>query len=728
MSTFDGIVEEFPDIRIDYFRKSPDRPAPLACFLSHVHSDHLQGLESFRAPFIYCSQATRELLLHIEKYPHRMNFNKGILESRRLHYKHLAKLLRPIPINTPTEIELTPRRRIRVTLFDANHCTGAVMFLIEGDGKAIVYTGDIRSETWWVNSLIRHPILIPYTLGQKRLDKLYLDTTFATARKLFRQFPSKAEGLAELLQKVQAYPDDTVFYFRAWTFGYEDVWVALSAALNTRVHVDRYQMGLYQSLIRTPGNRGVSEAPALCGFELGNRAVAGCLSNDMSSRIHSCEPGISCATARGPKTVYIEPIVNRTPSGAEVPEVGAGGGIGDLSQTHELELPDESALAELEKLCLQHIQDEQALSQMRGALLDAFRSRRKALSLDTYGVKEEGEIPLKNLVTALSHGPSEISGGATTDLPNTIHFPYSRHSSYAELCELVAALRPKDVYPCTVDPATWDEHVSIGHLFGHLCSGDDFSHDNHMRQTVANDVDDEGNLRPRKRVRYDVELDPSTQSTQETNSDIEDLIPGPADATQDQGPKEDPPHPLNQAQEAARVRRNEIRRAHHYLQEHADPELFRVNSLPSNWPTEAEDRFDRASEDGKEEVTVLPERSAQDPAAAERPLDPENTTLAKTIDLTDDEITSPSTIMQQADSQQTDVFNLSVSESAFDSQELGFVVDELRDPERGPDSLRRSRQARVAAYLAAREGTYSAWREVSLVSAGDNHAEEEIEL
>lgn len=78
---------------VDYFRKNPDRSPPLACFLSHVHSDHLQGLESFRAPFIYCSAATRELLLRIEKYPHRMNFNKGVLESRRLHYKHLYKLL-----------------------------------------------------------------------------------------------------------------------------------------------------------------------------------------------------------------------------------------------------------------------------------------------------------------------------------------------------------------------------------------------------------------------------------------------------------------------------------------------------------------------------------------------------------------------------------------------------------------------------------------------------------
>lgn len=72
-------------------------------------------------------------------------------------------------------------------------------------------------------------------MGNKRLDKIYLDTTFARASNIYRTFPSKAEGLAELLQKVEAYPDDTVFYCRAWTFGYEDVWVALSAALNTKV-------------------------------------------------------------------------------------------------------------------------------------------------------------------------------------------------------------------------------------------------------------------------------------------------------------------------------------------------------------------------------------------------------------------------------------------------------------------------------------------------------------
>jgi len=177
-------------------------------------------------------------------------------------------------------------------------------------------------------------------------------------------------------------------------------------------------MGLYRSLANISGSRGVSEGPALCGFDLGNRPVSGCLSDNESSRIHSCEPGVSCPAARGPNAVYITPIVNRTKDGAEVPEVGAGGGIGDLYQIHELELLDESTLAQLEKLCLDHIHDGQRSSQMRKALSEAFQSRKKALSLDRYGVKEEGEISLEKLVSMLSQGVSAQT--SKLDLPNTI--------------------------------------------------------------------------------------------------------------------------------------------------------------------------------------------------------------------------------------------------------------------------------------------------------------------
>jgi Cft2 family RNA processing exonuclease len=33
------------------------------------------------------------------------------------------------------------------SMWKANHCPGAVMFLIEGDGKAVLNTGDIRGKS-----------------------------------------------------------------------------------------------------------------------------------------------------------------------------------------------------------------------------------------------------------------------------------------------------------------------------------------------------------------------------------------------------------------------------------------------------------------------------------------------------------------------------------------------------------------------------------------------------
>ena len=172
-----------------------------------------------------------------------MNFSKGILECRQQHFRHLRKLLKSIPLNTPTEIELCPGRFIKVTLLDANHCAGAVMFLLQNEQKTILYTGDIRSEPWWVEALIRNPVMIPYASGLRRLDKIYLDTTFATKDGLYRRFPSKSEGISELLHKILQYPLKTVFHFHAWTLGYEDVWVALSNALGSQVCFVSMQYG-----------------------------------------------------------------------------------------------------------------------------------------------------------------------------------------------------------------------------------------------------------------------------------------------------------------------------------------------------------------------------------------------------------------------------------------------------------------------------------------------------
>ena len=105
------------------------------------------------------------------------------------------------------------------------------LVVIEGDGKAILYTGDVRCEPWFIDSLARNPCVIEYTTGLKIIDKVYLDTSFTGNA----TFQTKAHGLKELLEKVSQYPKEVVFHFQAWTYGYEDVWLALSKALNSKV-------------------------------------------------------------------------------------------------------------------------------------------------------------------------------------------------------------------------------------------------------------------------------------------------------------------------------------------------------------------------------------------------------------------------------------------------------------------------------------------------------------
>ncbi|KAK5454167.1 hypothetical protein LTS15_006167 [Exophiala xenobiotica] len=495
MSTFNGIVREFPNIRIDYFRTHPDRPPPEAYFLSHVHSDHLLGLESVKMPFVYCSPTTKQILLKLEKYPSRINFAKGILESRRLHYRRLHKILRTLPLNTATRLELSPKCSINVTLIDANHCPGAVMFLVEGDGKAILYTGDVRAEPWWVNSIVQDPVLLPYACGLKSLDCIYLDTTFASHEEPYREFPAKAEGLKELLEKVSQCSPDTIFYFRAWTLGYENVWIALSNFLKSRIHVDQYQLRILRPA-EEHGASGYSEGASLTGCAVGNQQLAGCLSTDPNVKIHSCEPGLPCHAdlSQRHNVKWITPIISRLKDGTEILEIGAGGGGGDLFQLPELSLADSASLQQLGELCAGFTEDEKVKSRIKEEVERAKRSRNFHIQVQGLSLPDPNDnptMPLKDFVMKLARSDRWFDSSVMVkdQIPfrskqDTIHFPYSRHSSYHELRHLVSIFRPKDLCACTVDPESWSPEVSMEALFGDLCSGEEFFFDHAVREEM----------------------------------------------------------------------------------------------------------------------------------------------------------------------------------------------------------------------------------------------------
>eukprot|EP00041_Stephanoeca_diplocostata_P033083 m.1082967 g.1082967 ORF g.1082967 m.1082967 type:complete len:161 (-) comp24268_c1_seq1:4211-4693(-) len=114
--------------------------------LSHFHSDHYAGItKNWSHGVIYCSKVTAQLV-HL------------VLEVKQ-------DFVHPLELNVMHEID-----GHHVTLVDANHCPGAVLFVITPQGAEYchVHTGDFRAQpSHWM-----HP-----ALQDKRVNTVYLDTT-----------------------------------------------------------------------------------------------------------------------------------------------------------------------------------------------------------------------------------------------------------------------------------------------------------------------------------------------------------------------------------------------------------------------------------------------------------------------------------------------------------------------------------------------------------------------
>ena len=108
------------------------------------------------------------------------------------------------------------------------------------------------------------------------------------------------------------------------------------------------------------------------------------------------------------------------------------------------------------------------MQDIKRMLVSALRTSRKSLSLNDMGLdKEQDDLCLTDLIKVLARSVSEKhqedivkhnnSPSQGQILPKVITFPYSRHSSYKELCNLVQVFDPKDVYPCTANELSWTE-------------------------------------------------------------------------------------------------------------------------------------------------------------------------------------------------------------------------------------------------------------------------------
>lgn len=85
-----------------------------------------------------------------------------------------------------------------------------------------------------------------------------------------------------------------------------------------------------------------------------------------------------------------------------------------------------------------------------------------SLDLSMSKFEDNNEIALRKALQTIAERSQFALGKVTSKvntaesgLPKTITFPYSRHSSYPELCDLVKIFKPLDVWPCTVNISEW---------------------------------------------------------------------------------------------------------------------------------------------------------------------------------------------------------------------------------------------------------------------------------
>ncbi|KAF9060729.1 hypothetical protein BDP27DRAFT_400891 [Rhodocollybia butyracea] len=442
---FNSFALPYP-IRIDGFSAIPSDSYPQNAalhLLTHTHSDHIVGLQakSFSQSVI-CSADAKTMLLRHEVYKERAFFEGEYRAEHQRTYKHLKvdpfvgpdgelshvgarDLLKVFPLHTPTSVELEDGKEVIITLFDANHCPGSVMYLIEGKEGALLHTGDFRAEPWFLESLKHNLFLQPYlSLPDydtsstnthcgviKTLEAIYLDTACVMQS---HQVPTKEDATTGLVALLKLYPPSTYFFINSWTWGYEDILKAIARAFNCKIHLDDYKYKIYSRLTSDPLLQALGTT------------------DPDETRFHACERFSRCSHVN----------VDRD---------------GNFVEDNDESLNDEASEDTVE-----------AMNRMFNLPMSNQKAKREK--------SQEKVVVYVNPVSSMTP-ESWAKYKATTknqllkgEVVRSLLVPLSRHSPLPELQSFVSLFRPKRIIPNTLDPSLLDlDWAGIDRIFQSCC-------------------------------------------------------------------------------------------------------------------------------------------------------------------------------------------------------------------------------------------------------------------
>ncbi|KAG7386309.1 hypothetical protein PHYPSEUDO_000437 [Phytophthora pseudosyringae] len=201
-------------------------------FLTHFHSDHYGGLsKNFDCGIIYCNEITAKLVVQ----------ELGV-QSKYVH---------PVGMNTPVIVA-----DVQVTFTDANHCPGSAIILFRlKDGKTYLHTGDFRFH----RKMLDYHVLQPHIptgnetidhngtiVGLKRLDGVYLDTTYCDPKYTFPTQQVAVDHALELMDK-HFKQERVLFLFGSYTIGKERLFMEVARKFQKKVCVSKTKLKIIET-------------------------------------------------------------------------------------------------------------------------------------------------------------------------------------------------------------------------------------------------------------------------------------------------------------------------------------------------------------------------------------------------------------------------------------------------------------------------------------------------
>ena len=256
-------IDGCPGLYVDAFRgkamwQNIDN-ADNTLVLSHYHGDHYGQLpreNKYKGPAkIHCTTVTAKLLIYVHQVPKRFvvshEYGKTwscICRNSSSKRTHSSPSKRTNANRWEEQEE--EEERVRITFYDANHCPGAAIILIEkAEGSCHLHCGDMRFHT----RMKAYPLL-QRAVQDRRIDLVYLDSTYGHPK---HDFPPQNNAIEEIadtvdrtLRKYYNRQERTLVLLSCYSIGKEKVLWRTHRYTQQPIYVNARKYKMLQCLYR----------------------------------------------------------------------------------------------------------------------------------------------------------------------------------------------------------------------------------------------------------------------------------------------------------------------------------------------------------------------------------------------------------------------------------------------------------------------------------------------